>query len=528
VGRDAGCDLPLEDPTLSRHHFELQWDGTTYQLTDHSRNGTFVDGERITASCPLHIGSHIEVGELLFEYAHDQVEHAPTTLAREYHPTLVLKFEPQSHALTIERIALTVEYSPDRRGAHTFDFLPINIGASPQNHLIVTNDPYISRQHCRIESDRDGILLRDCDSRNGTWWGGQQVRSKLLPERGSFQVGRTTVSYHVEVVQETIAPTTQHRCGELLTANRAMQEIFALVARVAPSDVTVLITGESGTGKELLARALHAGSGRAIKPFVAVNCGAIPATIIESELFGHERGAFTGASAQHRGVFEQAQGGTLFLDELGEMPLDLQTRLLRVLETRTVRRVGGTADQPIDCRIVAATNRRLGEMVAAGQFREDLYYRLYNVPMNLPPLRERPEDITLLTHQFLQAAKARDRELEIAPEAMQVLLAHPWPGNVRELRHTIDRAIMAATGSCIEVDDLHFTPQPCAPKSAGSALTAGAHPLRDHERSVVEEAIRKSKGNLAKTARILGIARSSLYAKLRHWALDISQLREVD
>lgn len=527
VGRDAECDLPLDDPTVSRHHCEIHWDGSHFSLTDHSQNGTYLDGERIDDTTPLDEKQEVAIGDYRLTLSMESGHFEATTAIREHKPTLILKYEPQHKMITLERIVLQIECEGGKQRTDIVDHLPVSFGAAPHNSIIIVDDPYISREHCRIEAKPDGLLLRDCGSRNGTWWQGHQIQSHILPERGGFQIGKTMIHYHVEVVREPIAPTPQQRCGEMLGRSRVMQELFALVHRVAPSDATVLVTGESGTGKELLARALHASSGRANKAFVALNCGALPASIIESEFFGHERGAFTGATTQHRGVFEQAHGGTLFLDEIGEMPLELQTRFLRVLETKTVRRVGGTADLPIDCRIIAATNRDLARLVERRIFREDLYYRLYIVPLAIPPLREHPEDIPLLTRHFLSSRRRSGSACQMSPAADERLLQHSWPGNVRELRHTIERALVTAPGPIIEAEHLNFAP---TGNGRDEHTLRVAEPdtrygLRDHERKMIEEALGEYAGNVSHAAKALGIARSTLLVRIKKFGINVSSIR---
>lgn len=528
IGRDSDCDIALEDPSISRHHCELTWEGNAYQLTDFSRNGTLLNSKTIDESIDLTHSDQIELGPFLCEYREGTVEQVEVTVGKEIQPTLILKYEPKSKLLTIERILLTVELPRGKTIDYTMDHLPITIGAAAQNAIAIPDDPYISREHCRISATPQGLLLRDGGSRNGTWWHGAQIKQQLLPERGTFQIGKTKIAYQVQVVKEALEPIPQHRCGDLLGASIEMQEIFALVGRVAPSDATVLITGESGTGKELLARALHAGSGRANRAFVSLNCGAIPATIIESELFGHERGAFTGATNQHKGVFEQADGGTLFLDEIGEMPLELQTRLLRVLESKSVRRVGGTQEIPINVRILAATNQALNELIRTKQFREDLYYRLYMVPIEIPPLRARPDDLRLLLDHFVQALRPAGKVAHLTAGAREILMRHPWPGNVRELRHTIERTMLAANGPDIEAEDVRFAPHPMHKPSVELAhAPSTTASLRAHERETIEQAVRLHRGNLTRAAKELGIARSTLTTKVKLFALDIDQIRNA-
>jgi len=309
----------------------------------------------------------------------------------------------------------------------------------------------------------------------------------------------------------------------LLGGSAAMRSVHDLVARVAPTNATVLVQGETGTGKELVARAIHDASPRAARPFVAVNCAGFAETLLESELFGHERGAFTGADRARQGVFEAAHTGTLFLDEAGEMGLPLQAKLLRVLTNGEVVRVGATAPRRVDVRIVAATNRDLNAMVAAGTFREDLYYRLAVFPIAVPPLRERREDVPLLAAHFLALA---GRELNtparsLSAGAMARLAAYGYPGNVRELRNLIERATILARGAVIEAEDLPLGPAP-EPEAAEEALFRGlpesvelGPTLHLIERRLVQRALASAQGVQAEAARRLGISRSLLAYKLK-------------
>lgn len=519
VGRDEECDLQLTDPALSRQHFDLTWDGQGYTLSDYSQNGTFVDGERIDDDCPIVHDQRIEIGPFVLQYCEGGAPKSEETIDTSYQPTLVRKYEPEAQELSIEQLHLTV-HTKGGPQEYTVDRLPLSIGGASQNTITIQNDPYISRTHCIIESNDTGLTLRDCASRNGTWWGDSQVSRHTMPERGKFQVGNTEISFHIEQVKEAIKPAGQQRFGEMLGISAEMQKIFSLVARVAPSHASVLIEGASGTGKELLARAVHAASGRAHRPFVALNCGALPATVIESELFGHERGAFTGANAQHKGVFEQAAGGSIFLDEIGEMPLDLQTHLLRVLESRTLRRVGGTSEVSVDVRVIAATNRSLSAMVAEGSFREDLFYRLCIVPIAIPPLCERPEDIVLLAKHFLRILRGPQGPARFSEDALRVLQEYAWPGNARELRHTVERTLIIHQEPIITAEALMFTPHTAVNN------TPPASTLEEHERNAIEHALRTHRGNVSIAAQELGISRSTLTVKVKRLGIDIHSIRQ--
>lgn len=310
------------------------------------------------------------------------------------------------------------------------------------------------------------------------------------------------------VVERVLGPDTPE--ADFVTASPTVLDLLDLVDRVAGRDIPVLVSGESGTGKELIARRLHARSGRAGGPFVAVNCAALPETLAESELFGHERGAFTGAEASRAGRFEEAHGGTLLLDEIGELALPLQAKLLRVLETRMVRRLGGSSEREVDVRLVAATNRTLEAEVDAGRFRRDLYFRLAVVSVALPPLRERPADIPLLARHLLSSLATRHRLAApaLAEDALDALLRYGWPGNVRELRNVLERALVVGNGETIRAVDLALHaagPPPVVPLAREA-----------RERAAVLEALRQSGGNREAAARLLGVSVRTLYYRLRN------------
>ena len=308
----------------------------------------------------------------------------------------------------------------------------------------------------------------------------------------------------------------------------SLKEALTLAAKVAPTETTVLLTGESGTGKELVARAIHYASARADGPFVTINCAALPETLLESELFGHERGAFTGADRQKPGRFELAAGGTLFLDEVGELPLTMQVKLLRVLQNREFERVGGTTTLHADVRLIAATNRDLERAVEVGTFREDLYYRLNVFRVHLPPLRERGEDVLLLAEHCVRelAGRMGKGEVGLSRDAREALLAHPWPGNIRELQNAIERALIMSDGGLITAGQLGVSPRmeravaSTQPGKIPSSPINSDSPLSEVENRLVLDALSKAKGNKSKAAKILGITRSQLYTRMKRFGLE--------
>ena len=438
----------------------------------------------------------------------------------------------------------------DERGKkHPFDASPVRIGAGPGNDFLLDH-PTVSSVHLEIATTDKGFRLRDLGSTNGTFINGVRVLEALLEDGQTITVGEVKLGFSIarEKISQPMSEATELH-GAVGTSP-AMRAIFSRVERVAKTDATVLINGETGTGKEVIAWALYEASKRKDQPFVVVDCGAIARNLIESELFGHEKGAFTGAVSRRLGAFERASGGTLFLDELGELELELQPKLLRALERREIQRVGGEKTLPVDVRIVAATNRDLRAMVARGEFREDLYYRLAVVTLELPPLRERKEDIELLVRHFLKDMGA---SLDDLPEgALQRFLEHPWPGNCRELKNAVERAVVlgemrflgAPLGGQLEA-------QPGAPQGAQPGAAPGARApvpvaegaegrfvvdveraykdqkadvVADFEERYVRLLMKEHAGNVSAAARKAGIDRMSLHKILARYGLDPKDL----
>ncbi len=342
------------------------------------------------------------------------------------------------------------------------------------------------------------------------------VASMLVLFKPSTKPMRTS---EAQVPDEVTPPMVREHLGDLIGRSSPMQQLFDMIALVAESQATVLIQGESGTGKELVAKTIHKLSDRRDKPFVVVDCGSLPETLLESELFGHVKGAFTGAVANKRGLFEEADGGTVFLDEIADTTPTFQAKLLRVLQEGEIKRVGGNQPIKVDARVVSATNKDLAELVKARQFRQDLYYRLAVLPLFLPPLRERKEDIPLLVEYFVKqsCAKHRQSPRHVSMEVLHALGEASWPGNVRELQHYIERAVVTTAGPDLTCKDIVAMGSEIEPKDLRSATRDA---VAQAERTRIVDALRRVQGNRVKAARLLKISRASLYNKLRDYGIS--------
>ena len=387
------------------------------------------------------------------------------------------------------------------------------IGSDPRCQLVVA-DRAVSRFHCELTIDERGARLRDLDSRNGTFIDGIEVRDAYLRNQATIEIGTSRLVFRY-VTGELNLPISAHTSfGSLVGASLSMRTMFAQLERAAATSATVLLEGETGTGKEEAAESLHRNGSRREGPFVVVDCGAIPPTLLESTLFGHERGAYTGAVEHRDGAFVEADGGTIFLDEIGELSLDLQPTLLRVLERRTVCRVGGSRHEPIDVRIIAATNRDLRTQVNAGRFRSDLYYRLAVVRIRTPPLRERPEDLPLLMEKILDRLAAPDalRARLLEADALAAMATATWPGNVRELRNYLERSMVYDQPPPIAEME-HEPASAIDPRL--SYEEARRHALAEFQRQYTAALVRAHGGNVTQAARAAGIDRVYLHRLIR-------------
>ncbi|TNF29514.1 MAG: FHA domain-containing protein [Deltaproteobacteria bacterium] len=374
-------------------------------------------------------------------------------------PTKIAYISGRPATLHLRKCKLVMERADGTPLEYIFDQPTVSIGAMDDNDVVVDDDT-VSRYHCRVFQEDDTYLIQDLTSTNGTFVNRVRIREAYLKPGCTITAGKTDIRFQSLDERVEIQPVNRDRFGRIVGKSLRMREIFGILEKIAPTGVTVVIEGETGTGKEVVARTIHEASHRSKKPFVVFDCGAVPENLIESELFGHEKGSFTGAIMARQGLFEVAQGGTIFLDELGELSLDLQPKLLRALEQREIRRVGSNKPIKIDVRVIAATNRNLAEEVKAGRFREDLFYRLTVVRLILPPLRERKEDLPLLTRHILSRgnfnkdAEGLTRIKGIGREALDAMMNYHWPGNVRELVNVVERACAYTDSEYVTLEDL--------------------------------------------------------------------------
>jgi DNA-binding NtrC family response regulator len=415
----------------------------------------------------------------------------------------------RTHAV-VERFRLRVVEGPDAGAEQLSSSARLVVGTGDTAGLKL-HDRTVSRFHCELAIDDGQISVRDLDSTNGTEIDGVRVQQAWARPGAVLRLGNTRVT--VERVDEVdrIALSPRSSFGLLVGASPAMRGVFARLERAAASDATVLVEGETGTGKEATAESLHREGPRADGPFVVVDCAAIPRDLLESELFGHEKGAFTGAVSAREGAFEAAHGGTIFLDEIGELPSDLQPKLLRALERREVKRLGSTQWRTVDVRVIAATNRNLRAEVNAQRFRSDLYYRLAVIQLRLPPLRERQEDLPMLVEHLLRALPGGAEP--VGDELLQAVQRHGWPGNVRELRNYLERFV--AMRELPLPDDLAAADAPTQAIDATQPIKSERDRwVRAFERRYLAELMRRADGNVTAAARIADVDRIHLYRLL--------------
>ncbi len=453
--------------------------------------------------------------------------------------TELLKLQEAPDVISLRKCQLVVSEGPGRGSKITLDKNLIKVGKRSTNDLVL-QDKAVSRNHFEIEYQSDSFLLRDLGSTNGTYLNGSRVKEAYLAPGDIIKVGNTTLEFLAFDEKVQIEPSAREEFGEMVGKSRKMRQIFSILEKISPTHATVIIEGATGTGKDLVARAIHQHSHRKQKPFVVFDCSAVAPNLIESELFGHEKGAFTGAVKSRAGVFEAALGGTVFLDEIGELLPDLQPKLLRTLEQREIRRVGSNTPVKIDVRVICATNKNLRKEVEEGRFREDLYYRLSVVKVLLPPLHDRPEDIPSLIERFLSKGKYNQlpdgsfKVRRVEDDALKFLSRYDWPGNVRELSNVIERAVSFVEGDTINKGHLDFI---FAELSHGGEerterLAVDTElPFKDAKQRVVEsfekeylvELMRHYGGNLSEAAREAKIDRKHLRNLLKKYNIEANE-----
>lgn len=587
LGRDSGADVALDDPAVSRFHAQITKKGDGWNVRDlGSRNKIFVNGDPVS-DVPFRPGDQLVVGDSEIHLI-GEVRRVESPSQTQVLSALTADGTPSRAAAALGTLHRLATGAVERTDSNLFleqslRILCQGLGADRGAVLTLDGDALLCRAahsqqgqalqgfvlsqtiYRTILETREPLLSRnttdDARFRARQSIVGEEIRSVLaapIPiggrlggilyldrlDRGDdgdeFQ---TEDLYAVAVAAEFLGATvdassavhaltgerdslvkTIIETNPIIGSSPAIQRVRDFIARAAPTESTVLIQGETGTGKELVAQAIHYQSPRAGHPFVAINCAAIPETLIESELFGHEKGAFTGANARKIGKFEAAHGGTVFLDEIGELPIGCQSKLLRLLEERCFERVGGTQSVEVDVRIVAATNRDLAVEAEEGGFREDLFYRLNVLQVVVAPLSERREDIEVLIEHFLDhfSEKIRVRRKRFSDAARRKLLEHPWPGNVRQLRNTVESCVVMAAGEEIQLEDLPIMP---AGRDRGGAAAWQPRSLSEIERDHIERVLDFCNWNKSKSAEILGIERSTLYARIRNYEIQPPEAR---
>jgi two-component system response regulator GlrR len=393
----------------------------------------------------------------------------------------------------------------------------ITLGSHPGNGLVIA-DPTVSRFHARIVLDANGYLLRDLDSTNGTFVNGMRVQGAYLPPKARLGLGDVEVLFEVQREEQELGLSQSDRFGALFGQTPVMRRLFDQLGQIAPAESTVLIEGETGTGKDLVAGEIHRHSRRHNGPFVVVDCGGLPESLIEAELFGHERGAFTGAVGARAGAFEEADGGTLFLDEIAELSPAVQSKLLRALEARTVKRIGSNDWRKVDVRVLAATHQDLARRCNQRLFREDLYFRLAVLKVRVPPLRERLDDLPLLLHAMLEDEGGAGR-LALDERLLATLRARHWAGNVRELRNVVQRALVLGARAFSEE-------QPEGQAVAPEAYKlAKARAVEDFERRYLTALLERCGGNVAQAARDADVDPAWIFRLVKRYGIDVAALR---
>jgi DNA-binding NtrC family response regulator len=512
VGRGETCDVVVPDSAVSRQQVALTFVDGKCHLEDLSGKGTMVAGASQT-NAVLTDGSDLALGQWRAVYR--ERTSSDSDQATDVQGTAT-SLQPREAVKAYQSAQVRVRQG-HTEALHKLTADAFTVGKEAGVDLVLP-DKFLSGRHLKISRKDDGFHVVDLNSRNGTFLGNVRLFEADVPFFTTLRLGETELT-----LEPAAAARKETNFHGIIGNDASVRQLAELIERVAPSSAAVAIFGESGTGKELVAHALHARSTRAEKPFIPVNCAAISKELIESELFGHEKGSFTGATNARKGAFEEADGGTIFLDEIGELPYDLQAKLLRALESGEIKRVGASRPTNVDVRIVAATNKDLMAATRENRFREDLYYRLCVIPLHLAPLRNRRGDIVGLAEHFVRQFAPRGQTVRFTSAALERLQTHAWPGNIRELRNAVHRALLLRKGPMIDGLDLSFDSE--VNPEVGIAvpeLPPGMtleQMLLKLERQIVEAALRRFSNNRERVARELGVARSTLFKRLKDWGL---------
>ena len=516
IGRQSQADIYLPDARTSRGHAIVRRTSDGYQILDRSTNGTYVNGVR-TRAARLKDQDIITIGSCQIRFELETTTEPPPTVAVGPEGG-ALSYDARGERFFYVRPVLMVSDGkrPPRRIPLHKEVL--TVGSRPDADIRI-HEPGERHFFQLLSVSETQFALRRFENADVSV-DDRPVRGDVAVSPGTtIRVGKTFLKLLIEEGEDPLMPVETSLFEGMVGTTPRMHKLFGLIARFAQHDAPVIILGETGTGKELVARALHARSHRSRGPFIAINCSAISPHLVESELFGHERGAFTGADRARKGAIEAADGGVLFLDELGDMPLEAQAKLLRVLETRTVTPVGSFEPRPVDIRVVAATHQDLLGAVEAGRFRRDLFFRLLVLPIELPPLRERKGEIPSLVRHFLSQMGVDGRVPRITEAALQRLVAYDWPGNIRELRHVLVRALATNDRGVIDEKDLVFLSPSLRSRDKAGSIPPRVGTLAEMEKREIERALRLCNNNRQQAARVLGIARSTLHMRMKKHGL---------
>jgi two-component system response regulator HydG len=506
VGRGPDADVVVPDPSLRRTELAIEWDGERHRVRRMGPEGPSSDTE------PLEDGGALALGQFRAAYL-EQLPENPLDASRSLN-TSALGAEPAAlpREVTLHaRLEGTSDSLVSRPLGHSLE-IGSGVGAA-----LRLDHPTISARHAKVHRHDGRLMLQDLGSTNGTFVSGLRVYEVELPLGVHARVG----PFEIWADSPRLVPSIRRSDFEgMVSEDPSMHALFAQIDRVAASDAPVAIAGETGTGKELVARAIHRRSKRAANPLIPINCAAIARELVETELFGHEKGAFTGAAVSREGALSEAHRGTLFLDEIGELPLELQPKLLRALELGEVKKVGATRPETVDVRFICATHRSLADEVRRNRFREDLYFRVAVVTLYVPPLRQRRSDVPLLWDHFMARLSPPGARPAVSDEAIEKLRSHGWPGNVRELRNVVQRALLSASGATLGVEDVQFDPGLPVVGASDSVVDPKGLTLEQIEREALAIVMRQLSGNRRAAARQLSIAKSTLLKKLSDYQLE--------